>query len=148
MRLTSSIAACLAALAVAAVIVLAVHGQNPSLVATSSIILVPAAGHQHTDKLALAASSAAPGLPSGTKPKAAPRYTAPVYHAPGSIVIGSYQQSPINPDRASAGLGALTWDSCPASVSPAHCSRPFRPGWGAAGHTHRASARLPWYPRT
>ena len=142
MRLTSSIAACLAALAVAAVIVLAVHGQNPSLVATSSIILVPAAGHQHTDKLALAASSAAPGLPGGTKPKAAPRYTAPVYHAPGSIVIGSYQQSLINRDRASAGLGPLTWNSCLASVAAANAVRLSRQGWVQPYHTNGTSLDL------
>src|SRR4029077_19194340 len=103
MRLTSSIAACVAGFAVAAIIVVAVHGQQPSRVATSSIFLVPAAGHQASDRLGLAAASAAPAPPSGTKPKAAPRYTAPVSRAPGSIVIGSYQQSLINRDRASAG---------------------------------------------
>src|SRR2546430_2890767 len=103
MRLTSSIAACLTACAVAAIIVVAVHGQQPSGVATSGIFLVPAASHQQTDKLALAASSAAPSAPSGTKPKAAPRYTAPVSRAPGSIVIGSEPPSPINPDPGPPG---------------------------------------------
>ena len=58
MRLTSSIAACLAAFAVAAIIVVSVHGQQPSRFATSSIFLVPTASHQHTDKLALATASA------------------------------------------------------------------------------------------
>src|SRR5689334_6436121 len=113
MRLNSSIAACLAAFGVAAIIVVAVHGQQPSRVATSSVFLVPVAGHQHTDNLALASSPSAAGTLGGTKPKAAPpRYTAPVSRAPGSIVIGSYQQTLINRDRASAGLGPLTWSSC------------------------------------
>ena len=142
MRLTSSIAACLTACAVAAIIVVAVHGQQPSRVATSGIFLVPAASHQQTDKLALAASSAAPSAPSGTKPKAAPRYTAPVSRAPGSIVIGSYQQSLINRDRASAGLGPLTWSSCLASVATANAVRLSRQGWVQPYHTNGASLDL------
>src|SRR5438477_12390342 len=142
MRLTSSIAACLTACAVAAIIVVAVHGQQPSRVATSGIFLVPAASHQQTDKLALAASSAAPSAPSGTRPKAAPRYTAPVSRAPGSIVIGSYQQSLINRDRASAGLGPLTWSSCLASVATANAVRLSRQGWVQPYHTNGASLDL------
>jgi uncharacterized protein YkwD len=142
MRLTSSIAACLAAFAVAALIVVAVHGQQSSRVATSSIFLVPAAGHQHTDKLALAVTSAAPAVPGGTKAKAAPRYTAPVSRAPGSIVIGSYQQSLINRDRASAGLGPLTWSSCLASVAAANAVRLSRQGWVQPYHTNGTSLDL------
>jgi len=130
MRLTSSIAACLTACAVAAIIVVAVHGQQPSRVATSGIFLVPAASHQQTDKLALAASSAAPSAPSGTKPKAAPRYTAPVSRAPGSIV------------SASAGLGPLTWSSCLASVATANAVRLSRQGWVQPYHTNGASLDL------
>lgn len=136
MRFTSSIAACLAAFGVAAIIVVAVHGQQPSRVATSSIFLVPVAGHQHANDLVLTASSAAPASPSGTKPKAAPRYTAPVSRAPGSIVIGSYQQSLINRDRASAGLGPLTWNSCLASVAAANAVRLSRQGWVQPYHTN------------
>ena len=142
MRLTSSIAACLAAFAVAAIIVVAIHGQQPSRVATSSLFLVPVAGHQPSDRLALAASSAAPASPSGTKQKAAPRYTAPVSRAPGSIVIGSYQQSLINRDRASAGLGPLSWNSCLASVAAANAVRLSRQGWVQPYHTNGPSLDL------
>ena len=142
MRLTSSIAACVAGFAVAAIIVVAVHGQQPSRVATSSIFLVPAAGHQASDRLGLAAASAAPAAPSGTKPKAAPRYTAPVSRAPGSIVIGSYQQALINRDRASAGLGPLTWNSCLASVAAANAVRLSRQGWVQPYHTNGPSLDL------
>src|SRR5947199_4914602 len=146
MRLTSSIAACLTACAVAATIVVAVHGQQPSRVATSGIFLVSAASHHKTDKLAAAAASAAPSAPSGTKPKAAPRYTAPVSRAPGSIVIGSYQQSLINRDRASAGLGPLTWSSCLASVATANAVRLSRQGWVQPYHTNGASLDLRCHP--
>jgi uncharacterized protein YkwD len=142
MRLTSSIAACVAAIAVAAVIAAAVHGQQPSRVATSTIFLVPAAGHQHTDQPTLASSPPAALTPSGTKPKAAPRYTAPVSRAPGSIVIGSYQQSLINRDRASAGLGPLTWSSCLASVAAANAVRLSRQGWVQPYHTNGPSLDL------
>src|SRR5258708_9414672 len=138
MRLTSSIAACLAGFAVTAMIVVAVHGKQPSRVATSSIFLVPAAGHQHTDTLALASSPPAAGIHTGTKPKAAPQYAAPTYRAPGSIVIGSYQQSLINRDRASVGLGPLTWSSCLASVARANAVRLSRQGWGQPYPTTRA----------
>src|SRR2546427_7673653 len=100
MRLTSSIAACLAGFAVAAVIVVAVHGQQPSSVATSSIFLVPAAGHQHTDTLALASSPSAAGIHTGTKPKAAPQYSAPASRAPRSIVLGSDPPVPVQPRSA------------------------------------------------
>jgi len=142
MRLTSSIAACVAAIGVAAVIVVAVHGQQPSRVATSTIFLVPAAGHQHTDQPTLASSPPPAQIPSGTKPKAAPRYTAPVSRAPGSIVIGSYQQSLINRDRASAGLGPLTWNSCLASVAAANAVRLSRQGWVQPYHTNGPSLDL------
>ena len=142
MRLTSSIAACLAAFGIAVIIVVAVHGQQPSSVATSSIFLVPAAGHQHTDTLALASSSSAAGIHSGTKPKPAARYTAPASRAPGSIVIGSYQQSLINRDRASAGLAPLTWNSCLASVAASNAVRLSRQGWVQPYHTNGPSLDL------
>ena len=142
MRLTSSIAACAAAVAVGAIIVVAVHGQQPSRVATSSIFLVPTAGLQHSDKFAPVSSPSAALIPSGTKPKAAPRYTAPVSRAPGSIVIGSYQQSLINRDRASAGLGPLTWNSCLASVAAANAVRLSRQGWVQPYHTNGPSVDL------
>jgi len=138
MRLSSSIAACLAAFGVAAIIVVAVHGQQPSRVATSSLFLVPVAGHQHTDNLALASSPAPASTLGGTKQKAAPRYTAPVSRAPGSIVIGSYQQSLINRDRASAGLGPLTWSSCLAPIAAANAVRLSRQGWVQPYHTNGA----------
>jgi uncharacterized protein YkwD len=138
MRLTSSIAACLAGSAIAAIIVVAIHGQQPSRVATSSIFLVPVAGHQHT----ATSSPSAAGLAGGTKPKAAPKYSAPVSRAPGSIVIGSYQQALINRDRASAGLGPLTWNSCLAPVAVANAVRLSRQGWVQPYHTNGTSLDL------
>jgi cysteine-rich secretory family protein len=142
MRLTSSIAACLAGVAVTAVIVVAVHGQQPTSVATSTIFLVPVAGHQHTDTLALGSSPSAVGVHSGTKPKAAPQHTAPASRAPGPVVIGSYQQSLINRDRASAGLGPLTWNSCLASVAGANAVRLSHQGWVQPYHTNGPSLDL------
>src|SRR5258708_36785979 len=115
MRLTSSIAACLAGVAVTAVIVVAVHGQKPASVVTSSIFLVPAAGHQHTDTLALASSPSAAGIHTGTKPKAAPQYSAPTPRAPGSIVIGSHQHTPYNPDTSPPGVRHLACSYCLAT---------------------------------
>ena len=60
----------------------------------------------------------------------------------GSIVIGSYQQSLINRDRASAGLGPLTWSSCLASVATANAVRLSRQGWVQPYHTNGASLDL------
>ena len=147
MRLSSSVAACVAGLAVSATVVVAVHGQQPSSVATSSILLVPAAGYQHQAKLGHLASPSAAGLVAGKQPNVAPPNSAPVSRAPVSrapvpIVIGSYQQSLINHDRAAAGLGPLTWNSCLASVASANAVRLSRQGWVQPYHTNGPSLDL------
>ena len=65
-----------------------------------------------------AAPAAAPAAP------AASAYGAPVHVAlaprpapPPPVVVGSAQQAYINSDRASAGLGPLTWSSCLAGIA-------------------------------
>lgn len=49
--------------------------------------------------------------------------TAPVRARPPAIVIGSRQQALINQDRASRGLGPLTWNNCLSSVAVANARR-------------------------
>ncbi len=59
-----------------------------------------------------------------------------------SIVVGSYQQSLINRDRAAAGLGPLTWNSCLARVAVANAVRLSRQGWVQPYHTNGTSLDL------
>ena len=143
MRLISSLAACLAGLGVVAVIVVAIHGPQTARFASSSIFLVPTASHEHVATTGLTSKSIGDAT-NGTKarfqppapPSSAPRYSAPVSRAPRSVVIGSYQQSLINRDRASAGLGPLTWNSCLSSVAVANAVRLSRQGWVPPYHTN------------
>jgi uncharacterized protein YkwD len=145
MRLTSSLAACFAAVAVVAVTVAAAHDQQSAqLTSSKSVFLVPATGHEHVGTIALTSTSVGDAT-TGTKAKAqppAPQYSAPVSRAPGKIVIGSYQQSLINRDRASAGLAPLTWSSCLQSVAVANAVRLSRQGWVPPYHTNGASLDL------
>jgi uncharacterized protein YkwD len=67
----------------------------------------------------------------------APAGTAP-RRAPASVVIGSYQQTLINRDRAAAGLPPLSWSSCLASVAAANAVRLSRQGWVQPYHTNGA----------
>src|SRR4029077_17023407 len=46
----------------------------------------------------------------------APAAAAAPRRAPASVVIGSYQQTLINRDRAAAGLPPLSWSSCLSSI--------------------------------
>jgi len=62
--------------------------------------------------------------------------------APASIVIGSYQQTLINRDRAAAGLPPLSWSSCLASVAAANAVRLSRQGWVQPYHTNGAQLDL------
>src|SRR6266581_1866548 len=53
-------------------------------------------------------ATAAPATAAPAPPAAAPAAGAP-RRAPASVVIGSYQQTLINRDRAAAGLPPLSW---------------------------------------
>jgi uncharacterized protein YkwD len=74
--------------------------------------------------------------PDPTPPvAAAPPPVAPVAAAPAAprpapprVVLGSSQQSYINSDRASAGLGPLSWNSCLAGVAASWASQMARTG--------------------
>jgi len=81
--------------------------------------------------------TAAPAPPASAPPAAgAPR------RAPASLVIGSYQQTLINRDRAAAGLPPLSWSSCLASIAAANAVRLSRQGWVQPYHTNGASLDL------
>ncbi len=78
--------------------------------------------------------ASAPAPPQSAAPAPAP---APAPRpAPPAIVIGSTQQALINQDRAGAGLGPLTWNSCLANVAGANASRLAQQGWVAPYHTN------------
>lgn len=137
MRITSSLAACLAALAVIAVVATAMHGQQPSRLTASSVALLPNTSIHQAGYVSLAATTATAGANTGKKAAAPPP---PLYSgAPASrpsIVIGSTQQALINRDRASAGLGPLTWNSCLSSVAVSNAVRLSRQGWVPPYHTN------------
>jgi uncharacterized protein YkwD len=59
---------------------------------------------------------------------------------PASIVIGSTQQVLINRDRASAGLGPLTWNSCLYNVAVSNAKRMAAQGY--ISHTNGPSLDL------
>jgi uncharacterized protein YkwD len=141
MRVTSSLAACLAAVAVVAVVVTATatHGQLPSRLAASTIPLVPSTTQDRLSYGPLSATSTAHSS-DGKKTQQAPLYSAPASRP--AIVIGSYQQVLINRDRASAGLGPLTWNSCLASVAVANAVRLSRQGWVQPYHTNGTTLDL------
>jgi uncharacterized protein YkwD len=142
MRITSSLAACLAALAVVAVVVTAAHGQPPNRLAASSLALVPNTSTHQAGYFPLAARTTAAAATGGKKAASpqAPLYSGPVSRP--SIVIGSTQQALINRDRAAAGLGPLTWNSCLSSVAVANAVRLSRQGWVPPYHTNGPSLDL------
>lgn len=142
MRTTSSLAACLAALAVVAVVVTAMHGQQPNRIASSSLALLPNTSIHPAGYIRLAATATTADATSGKK---VATVQTPLYSAPASrpaIVIGSTQQALINRDRASAGLGPLTWNSCLSSVAVANAVRLSRQGWVPPYHTNGPSLDL------
>ena len=49
--------------------------------------------------------------------------------APPRVVVGSTQQAYINSDRASAGLGPLTWNSCLAGIAYQNAARMANQGF-------------------
>lgn len=83
-----------------------------------------------------------PSTTTGTTKASAPpaqAAPAPVPAAP-SIVIGSTQQTLINRDRASAGLGPLTWSSCLYNVAASNARRMAAQGY--ISHTNGPSVDL------
>jgi uncharacterized protein YkwD len=70
-----------------------------------------------------------PPTPAPVEPVAAPdsqpaAAAAPAARpAPPTIVVGSTQQALINSDRAGAGLGSLTWNSCLAGIAYQNAAR-------------------------
>ena len=82
-------------------------------------------------------------VPSPTAKPHPPAAAAPPRTQPApSLVIGSYQQSLINRDRAAAGLPPLTWSSCLARVAVSNAVRLSRQGWVQPYHTNGASLDL------
>ena len=80
-------------------------------------------------------------LPIAAAPAPAPRPVAPPpAPAPPPIVVGSTQQALINQDRAGAGLGALTWNSCLAGIAYQNAARMANAG--AISHAGGANADL------
>jgi uncharacterized protein YkwD len=68
--------------------------------------------------------------PPGQKASAPPvQSIAPAPPPPPAIVIGSTQQALINRDRASAGLGPLTWSSCLYNVAVSNANRMAAQGY-------------------
>jgi uncharacterized protein YkwD len=82
----------------------------------------------------VAASAPAPPQQAAPPPPARP--------APPAIVVGSTQQALINQDRAAAGLGPLTWNSCLANVAAANASRLAQQGWNPPYHTNGPTVDL------
>lgn len=141
MRPTSYLGASVAGVVVVAITITAVasHAVQPNRIPASSALLARApvavrAGHL---QLAGMETQPPPAQAGGTKPAPpAPVYSGPVYRAPAAIVIGSTQQALINRDRASAGLGPLTWSSCLASIAVSNAVRLSRQGWVPPYHTN------------
>ena len=99
-------------------------------------------------------------LSSSSAPAQPPqKATAPTLHSiappPPAIVIGSTQQALINSDRASAGLGPLTWNSCLYNVAVSNANRMAAQGYIshtngpnvdlACGLGHQAGENVGWW---
>lgn len=85
-------------------------------------------------------STSAPA-PPGQKASAPPvQSIAPPPPPPPAIVIGSTQQALINSDRASAGLGALTWNGCLYNVAVSNANRMAAQGY--ISHTNGPNVDL------
>lgn len=114
------------------------HVHKPALVRIAwSKSFAPPAGtdafswaHGHNNRPVAIPTPAPPPAPPAADPQPAAEQTysppaaAPVaapapapQPAPPPVVVGSTQQALINSDRAGAGLGALTWNSCLAGIA-------------------------------
>ncbi|HEX9099605.1 MAG TPA: CAP domain-containing protein [Candidatus Dormibacteraeota bacterium] len=82
--------------------------------------------HQQQSAAPPTAAPAPPGHRASAPPAQA---VAPPPPPPPAIVIGSTQQALINRDRASAGLGALTWNACLYNVAASNANRMAAQGY-------------------
>lgn len=90
---------------------------------------------QHVKPVPTPSPTLAPPAPAAAK---APSRAAPP--PPPAIVVNSNQQALINQDRASYGLGALTWSSCLYSVAVSNAKRMAAQGF--ISHTNGPSVDL------
>ncbi len=93
--------------------------------------------HQQQSSSQPAAAPAPPGQRASAPPA---QSIAPPPPPPPAIVIGSTQQALINRDRASAGLGPLTWNSCLYNVAVSNANRMAAQGY--ISHTNGANVDL------
>jgi len=87
-------------------------------------------------------SPSPPAAAAAPPQQAAPAPARPAAPAPPAIVVGSTQQALINQDRASKGLGPLTWSSCLANVAGANAARLAQQGWVPPYHTNGPTVDL------
>lgn len=127
-------------LAVGAIALIALELPHGPQVALALVSGTPA-GMAHLglvpSGLEVSPTASQPVVPAGGHLAPHPKPIAP---APPPLVIGSYQQTLINGDRARAGLGPLTWSSCLLSVAVANARRMAAQGY--ISHTNGAYADL------
>jgi len=153
MRIVTWLAAFSVVVAFAAASALAVHdhtmrastlnGAHPTVYGVTAGVLAtddPSPSNRDHAPVAYAPPPAT-AAPAPAAPVSAPTAGAP-RRAPASVVIGSYQQTLINRDRAAAGLPPLSWSSCLASIAAANAVRLSRQGWVQPYHTNGASLDL------
>lgn len=151
MRLPSWLAAFSVVVALGAASAVAVHDQvwhaSTRIAATSSTFgpsanLLAADDPSPSNKLHLPPAYAPPpaAATASSQPPAAAAPRRP--STSPSIVIGSFQQTLINRDRASRGLPPLSWSSCLASVAVSNAVRLSRQGWVQPYHTNGPSLDL------
>lgn len=151
MRLLSWLAAFSVVVAIGAASALAMQDHNTTLFSahpTSNGVTLggltadvpPPSNRDHSP----VAYSAPPSVmrPPVSAPAAQPPAAGAPRRAPASIVIGSYQQTLINRDRAAAGLPPLSWSSCLASIARSNAVRLSRQGWVQPYHTNGANLDL------
>jgi uncharacterized protein YkwD len=92
---------------------------------------------RHQQSSSQLAAPAAPGQKASASPV---QSIAPPPPPPPAIVIGSTQQALINRDRASAGLGPLTWNSCLYNVAVSNANRMAAQGY--ISHTNGPNVDL------
>ena len=154
MRIVTWLAAFSVVVAIGAASALAVHDHNPRNTTLSSAhpaVYGLTAGVLTADDPSPSNRDHQPMTYSPPPPAAAPA-PAPVpkapaaagapRRAPASVVIGSYQQTLINRDRAAAGLPPLSWSSCLASIAAANAVRLSRQGWVQPYHTNGVNLDL------
>jgi uncharacterized protein YkwD len=147
MRILSWLAAFSVVVAIGAASALAVHDHSThpaTLTGAKTVDLTTAgafsaddlspANRVHTRPAYVPVTPVAQAPAAGVLPRRAPA------QAPPAVVIGSYQQSLINRDRAAAGLRPLSWSSCLASIAASNAGRMARQN--LMSHTNGASLDL------